>query len=54
MSSSINGEDMALHYLYVDNLVTGGEVEWGGVSFCPIRTATNVFSFYSFRGYFVP
>lgn len=45
MSSSINGEDMALLYLYVDNVVTGGEVEWGGVPFLSNQNCHQYFFF---------
>ena len=43
MSSSINGEDMALQYLYVDNVVAGGEVEWGDVSFLSNQNSHQCF-----------
>lgn len=45
MSSSINGEDMALRYLYVDNVVAGGEVEWGDVSFLSNQNCHQCFFF---------
>ena len=45
MSSSINGEDMALQYLYVDNVVAGGEVEWDDVSFLSNQNCHQCFFF---------
>ena len=45
MSSPLMDEDMALQYLYVDNVVTGGEVEWGVVSFWSNQNCHQCFFF---------
>ena len=45
MSSPLMDEDMALQYLYVDNVVTGGEVEWGGVPFLSNQNCHQCFFF---------
>ena len=45
MSSLLTDEDMALQCLYVDNVVTGGEVEWGDVSFLSNQNCHQCFFF---------